>query len=39
MIEYVDDTAAKIVLAASDGDSIRRITQKIDQLFSSNSPL
>lgn len=34
MMEYIDDTAAKIVLAASDGDSIRRITQKIDGTYS-----
>ncbi len=34
MLEYVDDTAAKIVLAASDGDSIRRIAQKIDGTYS-----
>ncbi|SFR87433.1 Homeodomain-like domain-containing protein [Halomicrobium zhouii] len=34
MMEYVDDTAAKIVLAASDGDSIRRIAQKIDGTYS-----
>ena len=34
MMEYVDNTAAKIVLAASDGDSIRRITQKIDGTYS-----
>jgi transposase len=34
MMEYVDDTAAKIVLAASDGDSIRRITQKIGGTYS-----
>lgn len=33
-MEYVDDTAAKIVLAASDGDSIRRIAQKIDGTYS-----
>lgn len=34
MMEYVDDTAAKIVLAASDGDSIRRITQKVNGTYS-----
>lgn len=34
MVEYVDETAAKIVLAASDGGSIRRITQKIDGTYS-----
>lgn len=34
MMEYVDDTAAKIVLAASDGDSMRRITQKINGTYS-----
>lgn len=33
-MEYVDDTAAEIVLATSDGDSIRRITQKIDGTYS-----
>ena len=34
MIDYVDTTAAKIILAASDGDSIRRIAQKIDGTYS-----
>lgn len=34
MMEHVDDTAAKIVLATSDGDSIRRITQKIGGTYS-----
>lgn len=34
MLEYVDDTAAKIVLAAKDGDSIRRIAQKIGGTYS-----
>lgn len=34
MMDYTDDTAAKIVLAASDGDSIRRIAQKIDGTYS-----
>lgn len=34
MIEYVDATPAKIVLAASDGDSIRRVAQKIDGTYS-----
>jgi hypothetical protein len=34
MMEYVDATAAKIVLAASEGDSIRRVTQKIDGTYS-----
>ena len=33
-MEYVDDTAANIVLAASDGDSIHRITQKIGGTYS-----
>lgn len=33
-MEYVDDTAAKLVLAASDGDSIRRISQKIGGTYS-----
>jgi transposase len=34
MMDYVDRTAATIVLAASDGDSIRRIAQKIDGTYS-----
>ena len=34
MMDYVDTTAAKIVLAASEGDSIRRIAQKIDGTYS-----
>lgn len=34
MMDYVDVTAAKVVLAASDGDSIRRVTQKIDGTYS-----
>ena len=34
MMDYVDATAAKIVLAASGGDSIRRIAQKIDGTYS-----
>jgi len=34
MMDYVDATAAKIILAASDGDSIRRIAQKIDGTYS-----
>jgi hypothetical protein len=34
MMEYVDITAAKIVLAASEGDSIRRVAQKIDGTYS-----
>lgn len=34
MIDYVDSTAAKIILAANDGDSIRRIAQKIDGTYS-----
>jgi len=34
VIEYVDSTAAKIILAANDGDSIRRIAQKIDGTYS-----
>lgn len=33
-MDYVDATAAKIVLAASDGDSIRRVAQKIDGTYS-----
>ena len=33
-MDYVDATAARIVLAASDGDSIRRIAQKIDGTYS-----
>ena len=34
MMDYVDTTAAKIVLAASEGDSIRRVAQKIDGTYS-----
>jgi hypothetical protein len=34
MLDYVDTTAAKIVLAASEGDSIRRVAQKIDGTYS-----
>lgn len=34
MMDQIDDTAAKIVLAANDGDSIRRITQKINGTYS-----
>jgi len=34
MMEYVDDTAAKIMLAARPGDSIRRVAQKIDGSYS-----
>jgi DNA-binding Lrp family transcriptional regulator len=34
MMEYVDETAAKIVLATSRGDSIRRISQKIGGTYS-----
>jgi hypothetical protein len=34
MMDYVDTTAAKIVLAASDGDSIRRVAQKTDGTYS-----
>lgn len=34
MMDDVDTTAAKIILAASDGDSIRRIAQKIDGTYS-----
>lgn len=34
MMDYVDSTAAKIVVAASDGDSIRRIAQKIGGTYS-----
>jgi transposase len=34
VIDYVDSTAAKIILAANDGDSIRRIAQKIDGTYS-----
>ena len=33
-MEYVDDTAAKIMLAVRPGDSIRRIAQKIDGSYS-----
>jgi len=34
MMEYVDETAAKIMLAIQPGDSIRRIAQKIDGSYS-----
>ncbi len=34
MMEYVDETAAKIILAIRPGDSIRRIAQKIDGSYS-----
>jgi DNA-binding Lrp family transcriptional regulator len=34
MMEYVDETAAKIMAAARPGDSIRRIAQKIDGSYS-----
>ena len=34
MMDFVDTTAAKIVLAARDGDSIRRVSQKIDGTYS-----
>lgn len=34
MIEFVDETAAKIMLAIQPGDSIRRISQKIDGSYS-----
>jgi DNA-binding Lrp family transcriptional regulator len=34
MIEHVDETAAKIMLAVQPGDSIRRIAQKIDGSYS-----
>lgn len=34
MMDYVDATAAKVVLAASEGDSVRRIAQKIDGTYS-----
>jgi hypothetical protein len=34
MMEYVDTTAAKLVLAADEGDSIRRVAQKIDGTYS-----
>nr|WP_253184549.1 helix-turn-helix domain-containing protein [Natrialba sp. SSL1] len=34
MMEHVDDIAAKIVLATSDGDSIRQIAHKIDGTYS-----
>ena len=34
MMDYVDTTAAKIVLAASEGDSVRRVAQKIDGTYS-----
>ncbi|WP_136689055.1 helix-turn-helix domain-containing protein [Halorhabdus amylolytica] len=33
-MEYVDETAAKIMLAVRPGDSIRRIAQKIDGSYS-----
>ncbi len=33
-MEYVDETAAKIMLVVRPGDSIRRITQKIDGSYS-----
>ena len=33
-MEYVDETAAKIMLAVQPGDSIRRIAQKIDGSYS-----
>jgi DNA-binding Lrp family transcriptional regulator len=33
-MEYVDETAAKIMLAIQPGDSIRRIAQKIDGSYS-----
>jgi DNA-binding Lrp family transcriptional regulator len=34
MMEFIDETAAKIMLAAQPGDSIRRIAQKIDGSYS-----
>lgn len=34
MMEFVDETAAKIMLAIRPGDSIRRIAQKIDGSYS-----
>jgi transposase len=34
MMEYVDETAAKIMVATRSGDSIRRIAQKIDGSYS-----
>jgi DNA-binding Lrp family transcriptional regulator len=34
MMEYVDETAAKIMLVIQPGDSIRRIAQKIDGSYS-----
>jgi transposase len=34
MMDNVDATAAKIVLAASEGDSVRRVAQKIDGTYS-----
>lgn len=34
MMDFVDTTAAKIILAARDGDSIRRVSQKIDGTYS-----
>ncbi len=34
MMEYVDETAAKIMLAVRPGDSIRWIAQKIDGSYS-----
>ena len=33
-MDYVDATAARIVLAANEGDSIRRVAQKIDGTYS-----
>jgi DNA-binding Lrp family transcriptional regulator len=34
MMEYVDETAAKIMVAARPGDSIRRIARKTDGSYS-----
>lgn len=34
MMDYVDETAAKIMLAVEPGDSIRRVAQKIDGSYS-----
>ena len=34
MMGYVDETAAKIMLAIRPGDSIRRVAQKIDGSYS-----
>ncbi|MDL5363820.1 hypothetical protein [Halalkalicoccus sp. NIPERK01] len=33
-MEYVDETAAKVVVAIRPGDSIHRIAQQIDSFYS-----